>query len=446
MRMMRPNAPREERGAVAVLIAVLIVALMSVGALTIDFGAASLTRRQAQNAADATARDLAVKCAKGLANCTSITSLEQSLTTNNASGATPTVLPSSPKTVKVQVTKTVNYRLATLFKNGSSGVVHATATASWGNGHVTEAYKVLPLGVSYCTWKNHSGAAGTATEAAQANKIPIRTDTLQSVTNLLAPLTTGLLSLVPLKSMIDMLTGTSTEACQDSSGTQLLAFQGGVWLTGENVLRDTLSGLFNFNATPCELHVANGLNTFLGGLESAAFIPSECKQKFGPGKLVDVGQTILLPIYKPADPKGLPFSGLDKVGLRTKACASLLNGKTCLQAPPQIGVEIVGYAPFKVTGYTYPGTPSPTDTSVTCSSQTLSLDLKTVLLSVVSLVQLIANLGLAVVNGVLHTPLQASISCNGLQGYFAKTFTQLPDTQYGTGGEDFGTESVKLID
>ena len=48
--------------------------------------------------------------------------------------------------------------------------------------------------------------------------------------------------------------------------------------------------------------------------------------------------------------------------------------------------------------------------------------------------------------GIVPTNLTASISCNGLQGYFTKSFTKDPNFQYEVGGEDFGASYASLID
>lgn len=438
---LRPGGASDERGVTAVIAAISIVGLLSITAVTIDYGAASVVRRQTQNAADAAARALAVKCAKGITNCTTPGAEENLLVQGNAAAGSIDGAPTQPAPgrVKVTVKKTVNYQLAALLGK-SSGVVRSSATASWNSSHPTEGYPALPLGVSYCTWKNNSTYAGTTAEA--SHKVALRTDTLQSVANLVSPLTNTAKALLETGGVLKELGTSPLDQCADDDGTQIGTLKGAVWLTGETVISDVLSGLFGWDAAKCELNVGSDLSTFLGGLQGAALLPPGCPNKFGAGKPVDVGKTIMLPIYKPK-------STLQSVyGLKlATVCASVLGGsRTCLEVPPKIGVEIVGFAPFKVTGWKYPGNPANVDATVACSTIPLTLDVGDVIQHTLGLVELILNLGLGLVNTLLGTHQTASITCNGLQGYFTKSFTKDPDFQYGTGGADFGAGIVQIVE
>ena len=60
----------DERGAVAVIVAVSLTALLGMGALVLDVGALFLERRELQNGADAAALAIAESCALGLPACT----------------------------------------------------------------------------------------------------------------------------------------------------------------------------------------------------------------------------------------------------------------------------------------------------------------------------------------------------------------------------------------
>jgi hypothetical protein len=167
-------------------------------------------------------------------------------------------------------------------------------------------------------------------------------------------------------------------------------------------------------------------------------MPQGCPQQFGSGKMVDKGKTILLPVFK-------PHSQLqDRLDLKLRACASLFgSGKTCAEVPPKIGVEIVGFAPFKVTGWKYPGNPTNADGSVVCENIPLTLNLKGLIANVLGVLETLVNILLGT---VVPGNLTATIACNGLHGHFTKSFTKDPHTTYETGGEDLGASYASLID
>ena len=56
---------RDDRGAVLVWVALMIVVLLGVGALVLDVGALCVERRELQNGADAAALAVAQDCAEG---------------------------------------------------------------------------------------------------------------------------------------------------------------------------------------------------------------------------------------------------------------------------------------------------------------------------------------------------------------------------------------------
>jgi hypothetical protein len=84
--------------------------------------------------------------------------------------------------------------------------------------------------------------------------------------------------------------------------------------------------------------------------------------------------------------------------------------------PPRIGIKVVGFAPFKITGWSYPTNANPDPNAPVCSS----IDL------------------------LVHPP--ASIGCNGIQGYFVKTLQASSDFTYSPDGADLGAGSVTLTD
>lgn len=434
---------RDERGATAVILGLSIAVLLAALGLSVDVGNAAYQRNEAQDAVDAAARNVATACGKAPASCTvaAATTRAQGVVDEALGGDTaPVTATIGASSVKVSFSKNVPTPLLS-FVGVESKPVSARATATWNNYPVSGA-PVLPLGVSYCTWKNNSGLAGTSTEANA--KFVLRTDTLQSVASLLAPITGGLLSAVPLEDLMNSLLGTdATARCAAPDQNQILTLNGAVWLTGETVLTSTLSGLFQWNASTCTLKVGNDLNTVLGGLEGSLVIPSGCTQKFGPGKQVDVGKTILLPIY-------LPQSNLQNAGFKLlSSCVGLPvlssnHGKSCLEVPPKVGVKIIGYAPFKVTGWKFPGTPTGYDTTG-CSTKTSLFNLYQVINSTLTALEWLLNVVGSLLSALLGSKsLQFSLACNGLQGYFTKSVVRDPNFTYGPSGTDLGSSASRL--
>ena len=434
---------RDERGATAVILGLSIAVLLAALGMSVDVGNAAYQRNEAQDAVDAAARNVATACGKAPASCTvaAATTRAQGVVDEALGGDTaPVTATIGTSSVKVSFSKNVPTPLLN-FVGIESKPVAARATATWNN-YPISGDPVLPLGVSYCTWKNNSGLAGTSTEANA--KFVLRTDTLQSVASLLAPITGGLLSAVPLEDLMNSIAGTdATARCAAPDQNQILTLNGAVWLTGETVLTSTLSGLFQWNASTCTLKVGNDLNTVLGGLEGSLVIPSGCTQKFGPGKQVDVGKTILLPIY-------LPQSNLQNAGFKLlSSCVGLPvlssnHGKSCLEVPPKVGVKIIGYAPFKVTGWKFPGTPTGYDTTG-CSTKTSLFNLYQVINSTLTALEWLLNVVGSLLSALLGSKsLQFSLACNGLQGYFTKSVVRDPNFTYGPSGTDLGSSASRL--
>ena len=458
--MIRTGAPRDERGVAAIFFALAISVLIASLGLSVDIGNVSYQRNKAQNAADSAARQLAQSCARAAASttdaalCNSLDASARSIAAGSpfdVTGASVTAAKGAGATAPVTVTITKNIRTPLLAAAGqlfgigslNQKTITAKSTAAAASVHPSEGYPVLPLGVSYCTWKNNSGSAGTSTEA--SHKVAVRTDTLQSLRALLSPLTGTTSTVLALDWLLNALGTSAPDSCTDTDGTQLLTFQGGVWLTGETVISGLTSGLFNWNAGSCTLQVGNDLNTFVGGVEGSAFFPSGCASKFGPGKDVAVGKTILLPVYKPQS------TAQNKYGFKLTTCVGLghVSGTptTCVEVPPKIGVKVVGFAPFKITGWTFPSTPSGyTDSSVGCPAASIStINLYSLVNGTLTLLDKLLNTVTSLLTALLGVSLPTtSLACNGLQGYFTKSFTKDPNFQYSTGTDEFGASFVKL--
>ncbi|MEO6473167.1 MAG: hypothetical protein ABIR57_14295, partial [Aeromicrobium sp.] len=122
------------------------------------------------------------------------------------------------------------------------------------------------------------------------------------------------------------------------------------------------------------------------------------------GSTIKKGQIILLPVY-------VPSISLDKLGLEMDAC---LLGICSAKIPPRIGVKVLGFAPFRITGWNYSGNVQSDPNAPACSS----------------------------INLLVHPP--ASVGCNGIQGYFLKSIQKNPDFTYAPPGADYGASDIRL--
>jgi len=429
-----------ERGQSTLILALSITVLLAAVGLSADFGNLTVQKSRLQKGVDNAALALAQDCALGKPSC-STTSPATGLVADNAEAdnVTVTQLDMAAKKVTVEADADVRMALGSLIGVDDKPLT-VKATASWG-GHPTEGYPVLPLGVGYCTYANNSAAAGTPSEG--ANHLTIRTDVLQSLDNLLSPVTGLLAGLVPLDALLDSLLGTDgTETCTSSTGQQLLTLEGGVWISG-------LAGALLNDS--CDVRVDIDLTGLVGAIASGLIMPTGCTDKFGDE--ITVGSTILLPIY-------VPSSNLQEAGLKIlSTCATISLGgllgsgkpsTTCVEVPPKIGVQIVGFAPFKVTGWNFGYTSSP-DASAPCTNLALSLPLRDILQAVVTAIPLLGGLLWAVVRPLLNIlnnggNLHLAAGCTGIQGYFTKTFTTDPNFEYDADGADFGASRISLIE
>lgn len=167
---------RDDRGAVAVLTALLLVPLLVCAALVADIGFDYVQQRQLQNAADASALAIAQDCGKGKDYCLAPDNQTTAdyFTSKNAPGgaATATVAAVTKNMVTVTTKATVNYAFAPVIGIKSKAVT-AKATASWVS--PTSGTAVLPLAFSKCAFEFQAGAPHTAT--AQVITLPKTDDT-----------------------------------------------------------------------------------------------------------------------------------------------------------------------------------------------------------------------------------------------------------------------------
>lgn len=164
---------KDDRGATAVLVGLLMVPLVGFVAIALDVGAIYVERGQLQNGADAAALAIAQECAED-GVCNAPNALAESFTDANANdGAANNLVPTFPNSRTVIVsasTRTaagedaIRHPFAALI-GVSSSTVGATATAEWGSPKGGTA--VLPIAISLCEF----------TPALSGNLVLIKYDT-----------------------------------------------------------------------------------------------------------------------------------------------------------------------------------------------------------------------------------------------------------------------------
>jgi hypothetical protein len=172
-----------ERGAVAIIVAVLLVALVGSAALVVDVGALYQEKRELQNGADAGALAVARDCALG--DCGDANTTADIYADDNAADdasnledlcgdgpglaacADPPTVPEGAHYVQVR-TQTedsnggdeVKFNFAPVLGSWVGGTVHAKAVAGWGApSGLTGA---LPITFSLCEWQAYTDLHGFA--------------------------------------------------------------------------------------------------------------------------------------------------------------------------------------------------------------------------------------------------------------------------------------------
>ncbi len=151
---------RQERGASAVLVAILLVPLLGFAAIAVDVGALYVERGQLQNGADAAALAIAQDCATD-GVCTGSAATAASFADANANdGAANVLTPTFPTSNSVTVTSStrvagtnadaISHPFAR-FIGVDSTTVGAAATAEWGAPRASMI--VLPLAISLCEFR-----------------------------------------------------------------------------------------------------------------------------------------------------------------------------------------------------------------------------------------------------------------------------------------------------
>src|SRR4051794_6168677 len=150
----------DERGAVAVMVAISLTVLLGVGALVLDVGALYVERRELQNGADAAALAIAEDCARELDGCDDPTSVATTYADDNAEDGVSNVddvdLDLHTREVTVATsTKTkdgdkVKFGFARVFGLDGSKV-SAAATATGGGPRRGVGAVPVPLSVPECS-------------------------------------------------------------------------------------------------------------------------------------------------------------------------------------------------------------------------------------------------------------------------------------------------------
>jgi hypothetical protein len=337
---MQRNVKRDERGVTAIVVGLMATTLIATAGLSMDVGKLVVERQHVQTGADNAALAIAQDCALRRVSCstTGSSSTASLLVSQNVDGATATVpgtVAPSTETVTVNVTKNVPLSFASAI-GIKPKTVRATAKASWDQAP-KEGYPLLPMAVGYCQYKANAYPAD--------GHILIRTDLLSSAVKSVA----NLLGLLGLKGFF------GERDCTGPTGTTLKMSDGAVWLTA---LVDALDLFDISNMSLCNMKV-KVFTTMLVTSISPVIAPTACVNK------LKIGTIAMMPIYESTSPLTVLSSS--------------------------ITMRIVGFAPFKITGWREPGNAK--------NDSSASPDCVNIL----------------------------TVTCQGIQGYFVRSVVQDPD-------------------
>ena len=173
--LLRERSDRDERGAVSVVVALLMIPLLGFAALGVDVAHLYLVRQQLQNGADAAALAVAQDCAAG--SCGSSTATAQTMLTQNLTeGTAQPALTLGSGSVRVVASSTVANVFAPVLGIDTSQV---RASASVRYGAPISGRAALPLAFSWCEWKQQTGGgmpSGTTSRVIYLTKTSGTTD------------------------------------------------------------------------------------------------------------------------------------------------------------------------------------------------------------------------------------------------------------------------------
>lgn len=358
----RRSRKRDEQGMTAVMIGLLAATLIASVGMSVDVGNAYVQRQKLQTATDNAALAIAQDCGLRRSTCATAganpaRSTAELVVGQNISGATTSIpgnLTPTSDSVTVKSTKSVPFSFAAVI-GIQPKTASVSATATWDKAP-REGYPLLPMAVGYCQYK--------ANQYPSTDHILIRTDLLSStLKGLIATL--NLLGL-PLTNWFP------NSTCTGSTGETLKMSSGAVWLTA---LVDALDLFDISNMSMCNMKVKI-FTTMLVTTVTPVIAPTACVNK------LKVGSIAMLPVYESYSPLTVLSSS--------------------------ITMRIVGFAPFKITGWVEPGN-SKNDPSA--SPNCLNI---------------------------------LTLTCQGIQGYFVRSVVQDPDQvfAYDSSSPDLG--GVKL--
>ena len=144
---------RDEHGAVAVIVAVLMVPLVGFVALAVDVSAAYVTRVQLQNGADAAALAVAADCLSGA--CGSSATTARTFASANFPKGTPTttITAQTASSVTVQNSAVQSYLFAPVL-GIRSATVSAKGTATWTG---PTSGTAIPVAINLCEYNYFTG-------------------------------------------------------------------------------------------------------------------------------------------------------------------------------------------------------------------------------------------------------------------------------------------------
>lgn len=163
----RAGLTSKERGATVVLVALSMLAMLGMAAVSVDYAVASSEKRSLQNAADAAALAVAKDCSVESVNCNAATAQWYARQNSGASTDVQTLKDGTPKSpayadgkVTVRVRKNVEHSFAGVIGDDSTDLT-AEATASWNTVPLVGA-NLIPIGLPYCDWVNNKPASETS--------------------------------------------------------------------------------------------------------------------------------------------------------------------------------------------------------------------------------------------------------------------------------------------
>lgn len=364
MRWLRRS--REERGVSAVIFVIMAVCLIAATGLGVDTTNLALQSSRVQHSADAAAFAIAYDCvAQDAAKCSPSggASTATYFATENSSGGSGSVV-GGLSIASTQVTVSVVKPVSTYFMNvvgiGSRDADNP-ATAQWTK-HVISG-KVLPYAVSLCEY-TAARAAGTGAQ------VFLRSDVNEHIKDTKKN---------DLESSLNPDLNSCTKPADVGNGipSAVSTLVGGLWISANgsnNVCNGTI-----------DLALYQQPDDVVGKNEG-------CTKKYD-SDVAPKGSVLLLAVYAPS-------TNYRYGGVRSTGSVGTGDGKIA-DTPAHFGIQVVGFAPFKVAGW--------------CLGQPLSC------------------------GG------DSTGGREGLLGSFIGSAHEFEDAEYGTGGANFGAVKVELI-